>query len=460
MTATRLRIVLALLSSTALALLSACGGGSGSGGASSDAKSPTGVINTSFARLQSQVLEKSCAFATCHAANNSSGSGLVLTGPDAYAKLVGATPSNANARADGLRLVDPGKPETSLLWHKLNGFTSGHHTRDYGAPMPSAGQSISVEQLQFVRQWIETGASATTDDINPQLLAGTTRPEDVPYVPLAAPAPGAGFQLKLTPFTVKSAFEREIFVYRGVGNTQDTYVNRIQTNMRVHSHHFVLYSFAANTPSFVIPARDAVRDLRDASGTYNFNTVVPMEYHVFFAGTQTQSSDFTFPPGVALKLAAGAALDVNSHYVNSSAQDIVGEAEANLYTVPASQVTTVASALNLSNTDLTLPKGRDTTITKTFRFGVTTRVVMLTSHMHARGARFVIRIAGGPRNGEEVYASSDWAHPPILAFASPIVLNPGEGLTSEVTYHGDANRVVKFGLTSDDEMDIIFGYWY
>jgi len=47
-----------------------------------------------------------------------------------------------------------------------------------------------------------------------------------------------------------------------------------------------------------------------------------------------------------------------------------------------------------------------------------------------------------------------------VAFSTPIVLQAGEGLRSEILYRGDANKVVKFGLTSDDEMDIIFGYWY
>jgi hypothetical protein len=322
--------------------------------------------------------------------------------------------------------------------------------------MPLAGQSLSVEQLDYIRQWIEKGALATGDDINPQLLAGTTRPENAPYTSLTPP-PG-GFQLVLSPFNVQSSFERELFVYRSVGNTQDIYVNRIETKMRQGSHHFLLYTFAANTPTAVLPAKDQVRDIRDANGTYNLLTVVPMEYHVFLAGTQTQSSDYTFPPGIALKLPAGTAIDVNSHYVNSSQQEIVGQAEANLYTIPASQVTTVASTLNLSNTDLTIPAGRDTTISKTFKFTKLTNVIGLTSHMHARGQKFVIRISGGARDGEIVYTSTAWDHPPIITFDVPIVLKAGEGLTSVVTYKADPTK--RFGLTSQDEMDIIFGYWY
>ncbi len=439
---------------TVAVLTAACGGG----GAVTDRAASSTVASTSFARLQAQVLVKSCAFSACHAQGNTGGSGLILSGADAYAQLVNRIPANTNARADGLRLVVPGRPDSSLLWHKLNGFIAGHHTRDYGAAMPSTGQPLSVDQLSFVRTWIENGASNTSDDIDPTLLAGTTPLQNVPYTPLAAPT--GGYQVKLAPFTVKNAFEREIFVYRAIGNTQDVYVNRIQTHMRPGSHHFVLYSFAPTIPAAALPPKDSVRDLRDVSGGTELTTLIAMGYHIFFAGTQAAASDYTFPAGVALKVAAGTALDLNSHYVNAGQQDIVGEAEANLYAIPKAQVQYEAQTLNLGNTDLTLPKGRDTTITKTFKFTAVTRVVTLTSHMHARGTNFVIRIAGGPRNGEVVYTSADWAHPPIVSFATPIVLNAGEGLTSEVTYHGDPNKVVRFGLTSDDEMDIIFGYWY
>ena len=172
-----------------------------------------------------------------------------------------------------------------------------------------------------------------------------------------------------------------------------------------------------------------------------------------------------FPPGVALWLPAGTSLDVNSHYVNShyvnsSRQDSVGQAEVNLYTVPKAEVRALASSLHLSNRDLPLPAGRDTTLTKTFRFTQLARVVALTSHMHRRGAACVIRSAGGPRDGEVVYTNTSWDHPPFITFADPIVLQPDEGLTSVVTYHGDPAMVVRFGLTSEDEMDIIFGYWY
>ena len=426
----------------------ACGGGE---------RAPTdATVSSSFARVQAQVFTPSCSFSACHAPGNTSNSGLVLTGAGVYNALVNAPATQAVARADGLRRVVPGKPDSSLLWHKVSGFISNHHAHDWGAPMPYAGQSLTAGQIEFIRQWIAGGASATTDNVSPGLLSGTVAPPS--YAPLVVPA--SGYQVRMTPFSIKASTEREVFLYAPVGNAQESWVNRIQTNMRTGSHHFVIYTFAANTPSLVIPQPGAIRDIKNADGTYQILTLAAMGYHVFFAGSQASSSDYTFPPGVAMRVPVGTMLDVNSHYVNSTTSEINGEAEANLYTVPAAQVQFEAQALNLANTDLTLPAGRDTTIKKTFRFTKLTRVVMLTSHMHKRGTRFVVRISGGARNGEIVYQNEAWDHPGILTFSVPLVLQAGEGLTSEVTYHGDPSKVVRFGLTSDDEMDIIFGYWY
>jgi hypothetical protein len=85
---------------------------------------------------------------------------------------------------------------------------------------------------------------------------------------------------------------------------------------------------------------------------------------------------------------------------------------------------------------------------------------MLTSHVHKLGEKFVIKINGGPRNGQVVYESTDWENPLIKDFPTPLVFNKGEGLTSEITYNNTTTKTVKFGLTSEDEMGIIFGYYY
>lgn len=165
------------------------------------------------------------------------------------------------------------------------------------------------------------------------------------------------------------------------------------------------------------------------------------------------------PASGAIRLPAGAGLDLNVHYANHTANTVRGEAYVNLYTVPGAQVQRVLSTLDLDNDAIFLPAHARTTVEKVFTFNAPTSVYALTSHTHARGERFQIRIVGGPRDGELVYENTDWEHPSIVTYATPIVLQKGWGLKSSVIFNNTTDRIISGGLTSLDEMDIIFGYY-
>ncbi|MFO0464036.1 MAG: hypothetical protein ACK5YU_07520 [Burkholderiales bacterium] len=418
---------------------------------------PIAPAPSSFARIQQKVFAPSCN--SCHTAGNAfaTQSGLVLDETVAYRNLRNASVKNSMAVVHGMKQVVPRDLENSLLYQKLL-LWDPTRPQHFGSPMPLGSTSLTVGQLEFIKRWIEAGAPETGDNIDAKLLDDRTLPAYAPFVPLSPPA--KGYQLTIEPFSVQPDFERELFVLRDVKNPAPIYVSRIETRMRTNSHHFLLYTFQSNTPSFIMPPVDMVRDIRNPDGNLNFVNTLPMGYHTFFAGAMTPESDYSFPPGIALLLPANARLDLNAHYVNKGTSNITGEAFANLHTVDASQVTQVARTLNLSNTTIPLPPGQRTTHRKTFTFSATTRILMLTSHMHALGEKFVIRIVGGVRDGQILYENTDWAHPAILTFNQPIVLAAGEGLMSEITYNNTTNRTVSFGLTSEDEMGIIFGYYY
>jgi hypothetical protein len=270
--------------------------------------------------------------------------------------------------------------------------------------------------------------------------------------------PASGIQINIEKFVVAPEFEREFFVYKQLGNNEEIYVNRVEIKMRQNSHHFLLYDFNDEISSK--PALDVVRDIRNTNGILNYQNMIPMLYHVYVVGSQTPYLDYQFPQGVALKFPANAAIDFNSHYVNKQKVSIEGEVNVNLHTISESSVTRVAKTLNLSNTNLSLPPKQKTTINKTFTVNSMTHIFALTSHTHQLGEKFVIKIAGGTRAGEVVYTNTDWHHPIIVNYTNPIVLNPGEGLTSEITYNNTKSVAVSFGLKSEDEMGIIFGYYY
>jgi len=187
-----------------------------------------------------------------------------------------------------------------------------------------------------------------------------------------------------------------------------------------------------------------------------------MLFHIFLGGTMIQEDDYNFPAGVALKLPAHAGIDFNTHFINYSSSTIPGECYANFYTADPANVQHLAQPLFLSNFDITLPPRKRTVLTQTTpdTSSQPIHIFLLTSHFHERGEKFQIVISGGSRNGEVVYENADWAHPLEKIFDPPIVLNPGEGLTTVVTYNNTTDNTINFGFTSKDEMDVVFGYFY
>lgn len=416
----------------------------------------------SFALMQDRILTPSCATAGCHASEADATfkqHGLVLAKGLAFANLVNVAPKNALSLADGHKRVKPFVSLESLLFHKLNPDASHHAGKVYGNTMPLGSTPLTVGQIEFVRRWIEGGALQKTNYVDPTLLDDKTPSSAATgaFTPPAAPAKGAGFQLKVETFDVAPNFERELFTRRSVGNTEDIYVNRFTVNMRPGSHHFLAYDFNNQA---LVPPMSTIRDLRNPDGTLNLLTALQMSNHIYLAGSQSAINDYSFPEGAALLIPANATVDLNVHYVNKTTGVTKGEAYMNFYTTSKSVVTKVVKTLNMSNTSLNIPATTTKTFTKTFLVDKPMQVLTLTSHMHKSGEKFVIKIKGGTRDGEVVYTNTDWESPDIINFKTPILLAKGEGLTSEITYKNTTARTVSFGLTSEDEMGIIFGYYY
>ncbi|MDQ8177241.1 MAG: hypothetical protein P3A58_07765 [Gemmatimonadota bacterium] len=192
------------------AALAACAGG--------DAPSGTVTVDGSFARLQNEVLVPSCATGGCHV----SGSGqVVLSGTAAYDGLVNALPTHTAARLAGLKRVAPGRPDSSLLYHRLLAPT--HRLPiDLGPVMPEGRAPLTAGQVEFLVQWIAAGAPRRGEVADAALLTDRTPQSAAVFQPLEAPAAGSGIQLRVEPFTVAPHFERELFVHRRVAPPTST----------------------------------------------------------------------------------------------------------------------------------------------------------------------------------------------------------------------------------------------
>ena len=185
-----------------------------------------------------------------------------------------------------------------------------------------------------------------------------------------------------------------------------------------------------------------------------------MSRHQFVTGTQWPWMRYKFPEGVALRVPANTGFDLNSHYANGSSAAIQGEVYANIHTIDESEVVHVAEVLQLNNQDFFIPAGQVKTIEKTYTFDTPIHIFQLFSHAHQHMTSFKVYLTGGERDGEMIYVSFDWEHPPILRLDPPLRLETGQGLKLEATYDNDENEDLTFGLKSTDEMMILFGAYY
>ena len=50
----------------------------------------------------------------------------------------------------------------------------------------------------------------------------------------------------------------------------------------------------------------------------------------------------------------------------------------------------------------------------------------------------------------------DYQHPPYQFFNPPLRFEAGEGMRTKVRYINESNREIRYGVTSEDEMGILF----
>lgn len=424
-------------------------------------------VSSSFDLIQEKIFTPSCATSGCHISTTDASFAqhelLLSSASISYKNLVEAIPKNVTAISNKLKRITKFVSDASLLYHKLNWDLSHHVNVNYGSPMPLGGKPLSLGQLEFVKKWIDAGAPEKGTVADSKLLDDTTPSYDpsAAFTPLDSPEKEgkSGYQLKIDKFSVAPNFEREIFVRQPLNNIEPIYIYRIKLKSRPNSHHLVLYDF--KDKSF-LPNLNEIRDLRNADGSYNLLTYLGLANHIFLGGGTDPNSDYIFPEGTALMLPVNASIDVNPHYFNRSTEVLYGENYVNLYTIKADQVKNVVKMIDFNNTNFTLPAGKKTTISTNFNFtkDKAVSIVSLTSHFHEWGKLFQIKIKGGKRDGELIYESSDWQHPKVVNFSQPIELEPNVGLTSIVTYENTTSKDIKFGFTSQEEMNIIFGYYF
>ena len=435
--------------------------------------------NSAFHDIQEYVFDKSCASSACHAAPANS-RGLSLEYGLSYDALVGVVPQNPAAVAAGMKLVDPENPENSFLLTKLIGPESA----DQGSRMPFGGGMIHIGKIEAIRTWIEAGAPETGKVAGIGDLGVLRDPGEI-FVPPAPPPPGEGYQLHLPSFKIEPGTEREVYYATQIkdenGNPVegDIFINRVEIFYPAGSHHFIMYRMTEEglakgllnngiIPDIAVNPEDTFRELDTDNPDPVFGIFGGDRF--FVVGTQTDDTLFQFPEGVGLRLPGDTVYDLNSHYINLLGDEtLIGETYVNIYTIPEAEVKYEALEIFVSNRAINVPPGTTRVAKLTWyvedeleRRGHTPdtelNVFLLTSHMHRHGELFEIFQKS---SGELLHRSIAYDDAPIDLFDPVLRLDVDDGLSFQCVHNNyDTNEPLVFGLTSEDEMCIIFGYYY
>ena len=437
------------------------------------------IDNSTYHDIQHEIFDKSCVNSACHGAPTNAG-GLNLAYENSYQNLVGQTPRNPLAAAAGLKLVDPNRPDNSFLLTKLTGLTSA----ELGQRMPLTAGQLHDGKIEAIRKWITAGASQseTVSDIGD--LAVLRDPEEQFEIP-APPPVGQGYQLHLPPFKIEPGKELEVFYATQIrdenGNTSegDIFVNGFDIFYPTGSHHFILYRVTRLGLRRGLLEKNVVSGI-GVNPEDTFRVVDPTEgEHLAvldrlpIIGSQRAETTIRFPEGVALRIAGDTVFDMNSHYVNLlGTEELIGETYINLWTLPPEEVRNEVRGFAVSNKDIeVLPQTtamvegewlveKELRLLKLLGYRDVTElnVFQITSHMHRHGELFeVYRIP----TGDLLHRSIAYDNAPLDQFNPPLKLTAGDGLRFECTHSNfDKETPIRYGATSEDEMAIMFGFYY
>lgn len=466
-----------------LALLTACGDpsdpaqqqGEPQAGAQGEpqagASAPGEVVG--FRALLEAYLKPSCAQEACHGGERGIAGLRLVEADEAYAALVSAAPTNANAAEAGLLRVAPMSVEGSLLWKKLTESQAVLAEAGLGAAMPIAGQAPGARTLELIRAWIEAGAplegaslsAADLDEggarvmdayvqceVDPS-LSDPTRPggrarEEAFEACFAPPEAPASTRRLYTPIiTIPPHTERLVCSYLSAPIDAPMWVNRTVGQQMTGGHHAAV--FLAVSPSDEPPHEcrdDEMSNFRFAAGA---------------GGGGGQDTDL--PDGVALKIEPGQQFVIQSHYINATDAPMEVMDAVDLVQVEEAAVRERVDPFAIIYSDLNIPAGAiGFEVRKTCRLEDPISVYMLLGHTHDAGVLFeVTHHAGGldAGVGRTLYRATDGSllrdNPEIKYYDPPLMFAAGDVL--EVLCRWDNPSDVALGWP--DEMCVALMYY-
>jgi hypothetical protein len=425
-----------------------------------------GQSTVAFTKVYS-IFQSKCI--SCHS-NAQKAGGLDLEGSGSdksgvvFSNLVNKTPLNLTANGKGHKLVYPGRIDKSFLFHKINADFDSYYpalTASEGLPMPQSGTVLTKTEKEIIRQWVLYGADKTAIIPEGRIRAyyDTVGRGLAAYdIPPPAPAPAQGFQIRMGPFflapqgTVGS--ELEYYQKWELSMANDIEVNRLDHLIGASSHHLIIYYFSTSSAAATIPP-----GLRSE----------PYHSGISLVSAVQAKTDLRLPDRTAFKWEKDRILDLNSHYINYSANHVYkADAYLNVYTQPSGTAKQEMLSILVPNTNIIIPVG---SVTQETPFIYTGKIylwgIMGHTHKYGTGYKVFKRLPNGIK-GEQLYDAAcpngtpgcaapyfDYQHIPMRYFQPLKAADLNPGVIHQATWNNAGTKTLTFGPTSADEMMVM-----
>ncbi len=282
------------------------------------------------------------------------------------------------------------------------------------------------------------------------VACGTDEPDDL----LAPPPTGQGVQFRMQT-TIAAGVEGEWCQFM-TGPAAEMWLERDEVRFTEGSHHVLLYE----TGYAQIPTTKLDGTPIDTSGVFDCSDGATNGWNItkLLGGSQNATGDslLAFPDGVAMRVAPGAVLLMNAHYLNATDGDLEPIAAINLWTRPAAEVTTEGDLLFLYNPFIKVPASGTGRARWRCPVHQDITIANVQSHMHRRGVGYSAAVTGAAA----FYENDRWEGVPVKRFEGGMTVSAGSTLDYACDYENREARDVYQGPRTTDEMCMLIGSYY
>jgi hypothetical protein len=268
--------------------------------------------------------------------------------------------------------------------------------------------------------------------------------------------PARGFQMRMTPFMVASGADREGCEYAVAPNRHAMDVKGFEVNTTPGTHHFVVWQYLGtdrNPADFWsgIAFVPGCTGLGPQDGATNSDMFGMLPAH----------EKFHFPPGVAVRLEPHAILYPNLHFHNYTAEPVLAQAVFNFTPARKGTIRHHAQSLTVGSFQIDIPPDGTASLTGVWHAPTDLNIVQLSTHQHHRGTQMSVHHidASGADLGPLV-VSDNWDHPTVRWFPQALRIPAGDGFRFTCDWSNPDDHPVHFGVTTEDEMCFVTGYFY